>query len=255
MARTALWAAPLLAAYGWLAPGPAAASDIRLLSTMNIRPALDALIAPFAAASGHRVIIESQGAASTRERAAAGEGADAVINSRTTLDLLASQGRIVPGSIVDIAHSSIGIVVRSGSPKPDIATDDALKHALLAAKSISYPDPAGGSLGGTYFAQLLTRLGIADEIARKSTLTGGGAACGRVVAAGDAELGVNQIAELLPVSGIEFLAPLPPALQNKVVMAAGIATSAKESAAAAEWIRFLASPAAAAALEADGMTP
>jgi molybdate transport system substrate-binding protein len=235
--------------------GPAVAAEIKVLSTMNIRPALEELRGPFEAANGARVSIDYKGAAATRKRIEDGEPGDVAINSRPTLDALVKLGKIRAGSIVDVAHASIGVVYRAGAPKPDVATDEALVRTLLAARSIAYPDPAQGSLGGNYFAGLIERLGIAAQLGPKTKLVGGGAPAGEVVAAGDVELGINQIAELMSVSGIEFAAPLPPALTDKVVMAAGILAGAREPDGATQWIKFLASPAALAALRAHGMGP
>ncbi|HUB95837.1 MAG TPA: substrate-binding domain-containing protein [Stellaceae bacterium] len=238
-----------------LAAVPAAAAEIRVLSTMNIRPALEDLRGPFERATRIKVTIDYKGAAATRDRVAAGEAGDVVINARPTLDGLLAQGRIKEGSIRDIAHSSIGVVVRAGAPRPDISTDAAFQNALLAATSIAYPDPAEGSLGGNYFASLLEQLGLAGELMSKTTLVGGGAPAGVLVAQGQAQLGINQVAELMSVKGIEFLTPLPPCLTNKVVMAAAVLTSSTAPDAAAQWIKFLASPAAEGALKAHGMSP
>ncbi|HXP73509.1 MAG TPA: substrate-binding domain-containing protein [Stellaceae bacterium] len=234
---------------------PAFAAEIKVLSTMNIRPALEDVRGQFERTNGARVILDYKGAAATRKRVEDGEPGDVVINSRPTLEALLRLGKIRPGSIVDVAHASIGVVVRAGAPKPDIATDEALVRALLGARSIAYPDPAQGSLGGNYFAGLIDRLGIAAQLKSKTRLVGGGAPAGQVVAAGDADLGINQIAELMSVPGIAFVSPLPPSLTDKVVMAAAILTAAKEPDTAAQWIRFLSSPAAIAALKAHGMGP
>lgn len=231
------------------------AADITVLTTLNIRPALDDLKPQFEQATGHRITFISQGAAATMAKIEGGVAADAIIHARPTLDVLLGRGRIMPGSIVEISHSSIGAVVRAGAPKPDIATDVAFRAALLAAPTIAYPDPTLGSLAGNYLARLFEEWGIAAEVAPKAKLAGGGAPAARMVAAGEATLALNQIAEFLPVPGIEFLAPLPPALTRKVVMGGALLPGAREPQAAAAWLAFLASPAAAAALRAHGMEP
>ena len=247
------WAGAALAVF-YLAT-PAAAAEVKVISTHNIEPVLDDLRDPFARASGHKVTIEAQGAAATRHRIEAGDAGDVVVNARPVLDALLQAGRIKAGSITDISHSSIGVVVRAGAPKPDVATDEALKRVLLASASIAYPDPAKGSLGGNYFARLVEQWGLSAQLAPKLKLTAGGAPAGQLVATGGAELGINQIAELMWTDGIVLLSPLPPALTDKVVMAAGILVSAREPDAAAAWIRFVASPAAVSALKAHGMNP
>jgi molybdate transport system substrate-binding protein len=247
--------ATAVAIAGGLAALPlvAQAAEIKVLSTLNIRPALNDLVAAYEQASGHKLTIESQGAKATRARIEAGDAADVVINSRQTLDSLLAQGRIRPGSITDIAHASIGVVVRAGAAKPDIASDDAFRSALLAAPSIAYPDPNQGSLGGNYLAALFERWGIAGQLQSKVKLAAGGAPAGRMVANGEAALGMNQVAEIMTVPGIEFLTPLPPVLVDKVTMSAAILVGARAPDAAAAYIKFLASPAAVSALQAHGM--
>ncbi len=240
---------------GIMAASMATAAEIKVFTTLNIRPALDDLRPQFEQATGHKVNFVSQGAAATMARLEAREEADAVIHARLTLDTLLERGLLKPGSIVDLAHSSIGVVVQAGAPKPDIATDDGLKRALLAAPSIAYPDPAQGSLGGNYLTKLFADWGIAAQLQPKTRLAGGGAPAAEMVAKGEAALGLNQIAEFMPVKGIAFVEPLPPALTRKVVMAGAVLPSAKEPDAAAAWIKFLSSPAAASALKAHGMEP
>jgi molybdate transport system substrate-binding protein len=235
--------------------GGSSAAEIRVLTTLNIRPALDELVGPFERATGNHVTLDSKPAAPTMARVAAGEPGDAVIHSRLTLDRLLRGGKIVQGSIVDVAHASIGVVVKAGAPKPDIATDEKLKSVLLAAPSLAYPDPAQGSMGGNYLADLFERWGIAAALKPKTQLAAGGAPAAELVAKGEAALAINQIAEFLPVKGIEFVTPLPPALTRKVVMAGAILPAAREPKAAMAWLKFLASPAAAAALRAHGMEP
>jgi molybdate transport system substrate-binding protein len=178
-----------------------------------------------------------------------------VIHARNILEALQKAGLLGAGSIVDVAHAPIGVIVHRGAPKPDISTDAKFRRALLAASTITYPDPAEGSLGGNYLSSLFARWGIGDQLAPKTTLAGGGADAGKRVAAGDAQLGLNQISELMMVDDIEFVAPLPPALDRAVVMSAAVLLGTHESEAAAAWVQFLASPAAAKALRAHGMEP
>ena len=132
---------------------------------------------------------------------------------------------------------------------------DLLKRALVAARSIAYPDPAGGSLGGIYFAHLLVEFGLADELRPRTILTGPATATGEAVAKGQAELGINQIDGLRPVPGIVLVSALPPALTGKIVMSAGIAATARESDAAAVFLKFLSSLAAAPVIRSKGLEP
>jgi molybdate transport system substrate-binding protein len=164
---------------------------------------------------------------------------------------LAKQGKVIAGSSVDLVNSPIGMAVKSGTPKPDISSVDALKKTLLAAKSIAYSDSASGVYLST---EMFQKLGIADEMkdkAKKIPAT----PVGEIVAHGDAELGFQQISELKPVAGIDIVGQLPPEVQKITVFSAGIASVSKEPEAGKALIKFLASPAAAPAMIASGMEP
>ena len=163
--------------------------------------------------------------------------------------VLVRDGRVVPGSRVDLARSIIGMVVRAGAPKPDISTVDAFRKALLDAKSIAY----SASASGVYIEnEMYRRLGIHDEAMPKSRRVYS-ERVGTVVARGEAEIGFQQVSELLPIQGIEMLGPLPTELQRVTVFSAGVAAGAREPDAARELIRFLASPAAEEAVAASGL--
>jgi molybdate transport system substrate-binding protein len=164
---------------------------------------------------------------------------------------LAKQGKVIADSRVDLVKSPIGIAVKAGAPKPDISSADAVKRALLAAKSIAYSDSASGVYVST---EMFEKLGIADAMkdkAKKIPAT----PVGEIVARGDAELGFQQIAELRPVSGIDIVGQLPPDLQKITVFSAGIATVSKEPEAGRALIKFLASPAARDTLVKSGLEP
>jgi molybdate transport system substrate-binding protein len=145
--------------------------------------------------------------------------------------------------------------VRADAPKPDISTSEALKRALLAAKSVVYTDPAASSPSGIHFAMVLERLGIAEEMRPQSKLHNGTSFNAEFVARGEIEIAIQQISEILPVQGVELVGPLPRDLQLTTVFATGVATGAREQAAAKEFIEFLTSPAAAAVIKATGMEP
>jgi len=180
-----------------------------------------------------------------------GEPVDVVILADSALDELIKHGKVVPGSRVDLVRSSIGMAVRAGAPKPDISTVDALKRTLLHATSIAY----SASASGVYLShELFPRLGIAGEIQRKCKRIESGPV-GVAVARGDAEIGFQQISELLPVPGIDYVGPLPPEVQKITVFSAGIAVGAKRPDAARALIKFLASPAAIPAIKKSGLEP
>jgi molybdate transport system substrate-binding protein len=230
-------------------------SEIRVISTGNIRPALDDLQKDFESNGTDKVVITTQGAAATQRLVENGAVGEVVVAARPMLDSLAAQGKVRPGSIVDIAHSSVGVVARLGASMPDISSDDKFKSLLLSADSIVYPDPEKGSLGGNVFATVIRDWGIESQLKSKSLLVGGGVPTGHAVAEGKAHFGINQIAELRPVSGLAYLLPLPPALTDKIVMSAGVLSTVKEERGAAAWIAYISGPAAASAIKAHGMDP
>ncbi|MGB6654655.1 MAG: substrate-binding domain-containing protein, partial [Xanthobacteraceae bacterium] len=174
---------------------------------------------------------------------------DIALLPRPELDGLARAGRIVAGTIADITRSSVGLAVRAGAPKPDIATVEAFKQVLLNAKSIAYSDGPSGA----YIATLLERLGIAGVMKSKTHLTGRPVA--ELMASGEAEIGMQQIVAILPVAGAELVGPLPSELQNVIIYAAGVATSAQNGAEAEHCIDFMRGSAAVQLIRAKGMQP
>jgi molybdate transport system substrate-binding protein len=180
-----------------------------------------------------------------------GEPADVVILAGPALDKLIEQGKVVPGSRVDLARSTIGMAVRAGAPKPANSTGEARKRTQLEAKSIAY----SASASGTYLSnEVFPRLGIAEQIKDKAKRIES-ERVGTVVARGDAEIGFQQVSELLPIPGIDYVGPLPAEVQQVTVFSAGIAVGAKEPAAGRELIRFLSSADAAPAVKATGLDP
>jgi len=180
-----------------------------------------------------------------------GEPADVVILAREALDDLVAKGRVVPGSQVDLVRSAIGMAVRAGAPKPDISSVDALTRTLLAAKSIAYSASASGVYLST---ELFPRLGVAEAIKDKSRRIES-ERVGTVVARGDAEIGFQQVSELLPIPGLDYVGPLPEAVQRVTIFSAGIATNAKNVDAANALIRYLSSEAVAPAIRKTGLEP
>ena len=184
-------------------------------------------------------------------RLARGEPVDVLIMVASALDDLVRQGKVVPASRVDIARSYIGMAVKAGAPKPDISTVAALKQTLLNAKSIAYSDSASG----VYLSTVgFKQLGIADQIAGKSHMIPA-TPVGEIVAKGEAELGFQQLSELMPVPGIELVGPLPDGVQKMTLYAAGISVDSKEPAAAEAFIRFLTSPGVAPTVKSFGLDP
>jgi molybdate transport system substrate-binding protein len=181
-----------------------------------------------------------------------GEAVDVVIVADAVLLGFIKDGLIMGESYTPLARSAIGMAVRAGAPKPDISTVDALKRTLLQAKSIAY----SASVSGDYFTtELVQRLGIADQVLGKSRRTEGGERVGAVIARGEAEIGLQQISELLPVPGVDFVGPLPAAVQRVTVFSAGIGTGSRNPAIAKSFIDFLTSPAAVAVIRKTALEP
>jgi molybdate transport system substrate-binding protein len=191
------------------------------------------------------------GADSIPSRLERGEPIDVVIVADAVLTQLIDDGLVAADSRVEVARSSIGIAVRAGAPKPDISSVDALRQTLLRARSIAY----SGSVSGTYVSTVLfARLGIADLVAAKSRKIET-ERVGAVVARGDAEIGFQQISELLPVAGIDVVGPLPADVQYSSVFSAGVVKTSPHADAARAMLRFLASPQAAPTIERTGLEP
>lgn len=182
------------------------------------------------------------------------ETADVILLSRAALDDLQTQGKVASGSIVNLASPSVAIAVRAGAQKPDISTTDALKRTLLAGKSIVYADPAKGGASGVYFAKVLERLGIVDQMKSKTILVPGAQAA-EVVAKGEAELGVGMGSEIVPVAGAQLVGPLPGDLNYVIVFSAGLGPTSQDAAAANALIQFIIGPTGAAVLKSLGMDP
>jgi molybdate transport system substrate-binding protein len=181
-----------------------------------------------------------------------GEPVDVVIVADGVLVGLIKDGLIMAESYAPLARSAIAMAVRAGATKPDIATVEGLKRTLLQAKSIAY----SASVSGDYVStELFQRLGIADQVAKKSRRIEGGERVGAVIARGEAEIGFQQLSELLPVPGIAHITPLPPEVQKVSVFSAAVALNARNAAGARAVIRFLASPEAAGAITASGLEP
>ena len=238
-----------------LAAGPAGAAEIKVLSTGNMQSILGALTPDFESATGYKLVIEYGSTPKMKTRVESGEAADLTINERYVLDDLLKQGHVEAGTLIDIARSPLGVGVRSGAQKPDISTPEAFKRALLAADSIAYPDPSGGAQDGTYFAGLLMRMGIADELKPKIKLTQGGDAAAQLVAAGGAQLGVAQKRNFNTLKGVELLEPLPDIAGIRFLMVAGVVKGSHEHDGALAFAKFLSSPAVASTIVAKGMEP
>jgi molybdate transport system substrate-binding protein len=209
---------------------------MKVLCTNGVKTLLLELMPQFERTGATAPTITWGSAASLVKELAGGARCDLAILTAEAIDDLIKQGTIVAGSRVDLARSGIGIAVRKGASKPDIGTPDALRAALLAAKSVAHSKTG---MSGIYFPSVLERLGIVEQMRSKIVLPEPGTPVGEVIARGDAELGVQQISELLPVAGIEIVGPLPAVLQKITTFSGGILTKALEPDAAKALVKFV----------------
>jgi molybdate transport system substrate-binding protein len=239
------------AACGLLMSGAAQSAEITVLSSGAVREIVTELLPQFEKSSGHKVAINWSGTAEIKTQIGGGETYDLVIAAEPVVDAFIKDGKLQSGSRVDLVRSGVGVAVKAGAPKPDIGSAAAVKSALLAAKSVAYS--TGPS--GVYVQALFGKLGIADQMKAKSKQTVSGTRVGEYLARGDAELGFQQIAELIHEKGIDFLGPLPPDIQNITVFSSGVHAGAKQPDAAKALQAYLAAPAAAAVVKKNGMEP
>jgi molybdate transport system substrate-binding protein len=210
---------------------------MKVLCTNGMKSVMVELMPAFERAAATKVVIAWGSANALMKELETGASADLAVLTAQAIDDLIARGKAVAGSRVDLARSGIGIAVRKGARKPDIASPEALKRALIAARSVAHSKTG---MSGIYFPTVLTRLGIAEEMQRKIVIPDAGTPVGDVVARGDAELGVQQISELLPVAGVEVVGPLPEPLQKITIFTAAVLAAAKEPTAATELLKFVA---------------
>ena len=250
----AISAAALVAAIMQCAmPQSAEAAEIKVVSGGAFKTVLTELVAQYQKESGNTVAVTYRTVGQHMKLIASGEEKfDVAVLTPEAIDGLVKEGKVVPGSRADLAKTGVGVVVKAGTSLPDISTVEAFKKALLAAKSVAYIDPAAGGSSGMYVGKLLERLGIAKEVNAKAVLVHGGEVATQVVD-GEAEIGIHQISEILAVKGAVLVGPLPAAIQNFTVYAAGVATG--DGAAAKSLVKFLAGPHAISIIKSKGMEP
>jgi molybdate transport system substrate-binding protein len=254
MIKRALILYAAVALVGSFATAPAHAAEVKVLTSVALTAALNELAPAFEKATGDKLTIVYGLAAEMRKRVLDGESADVIMITRPMMEDLQKQNKLAANSLVNAARTPVAVAARAGAVKPDIGTVDALKRTLLAAKSIVYADPAKGGVSGIVFARALERLGIADAMKAKTILVPG-AQAPELVAKGEAELGVAQGSEIVPVTGAQLIGPLPGDLASTTVFAAGVGAESKSPAAAKALIEFLTGPQAAPTFKAKGFEP
>lgn len=231
--------------------------DVKVLSTTAMKAVFEELAAVFDRETGYRLSISLGPSLQLERRLGEGEPADIAILAADGANTLVARGKIVAGSLVDIARSSVAVAVRKGTPKPDISTPEAFKQAVLAARAIAVSKPEGGGQSGRHIAQVFANLGIAEAMRAKSLYGSGGpeGLTGLFLLRGEAELAIQQTSELMAVDGIDIVGPLPASLQKVTLFTAGIPTSASEPEGGRALIEFLTAPAAKRVIKSKGLDP
>lgn len=224
---------------------------IKMLSSMATRQLLSELSVRYGRDKGQPVKLESVGGVEVARRVQAGEAVDVVVLAAAAIDKLMAEGKLAQGSRVDIARSGIGMAVRAGAPRPDIGSGEAVKAAVLAARTLGYSTGPSGS----YLVGLFERWGIDAQVATRIVQAPPGVPVASLVARGDVELGFQQLSELMHVPGIDVLGALPDEIQSITVFCAALSSASDKSVQAAELLAFLCGPDAAASKRANGMAP
>jgi molybdate transport system substrate-binding protein len=238
-----------LAVAAWAVPDNV---EIKVVTSGTFTPPYQQLVPEYERLTHNKIVTEFGGSTGSSpstitNRLGRGEVIDVVIMSAPALDEMIGQGKVRKGSRVDLVKSKIAMVVKAGAPKPDISSVDALKRAVLAAKSIALSESASGIY---LSSELFPKMGIADQVKGKIVTTGAGA-----VVAGKAEIGFQQLSELRTVQGVDVVGELPPGAQQLTIFSAGVPTTATHPAEAKAFIEWLASPAGYAAIEKAGLEP
>jgi molybdate transport system substrate-binding protein len=244
--RLALALAASLAAF------PALAADYRIMTTGAPRKVVDAVVEGLAAT--HKATIEQDTAGGVRRKIEAGAQADVIVATPDVLDALVKAGKVAPGSRVDFATTGVGVGVRDGLPKPDIATVEAIKRLVTEAPAIALPDPKAGGTSAVYIEQMFGKLGLAEMVYAKAKLQAGGYAAD-LVASGAAPIVFHQISEIRPVKGVTLVGPLPAEIQLVTTYSAALAAAPASPEAAKAFMAAIGGASGRAAAEAAGMDP
>ena len=227
------------------------AAPLKIISSMATRQLLADLVSQYRKDLMPEIRVESVGGVDAARRVQAGESFDIVALASNAIDQLTEAGRIAPGSRVDVVKSGVAIAVRAGAPRPDISSEEAVRHAVLAARSLSYS--TGPS--GVQLAKLFERWGIAGQISDRIVQAPPGVPVGQLVADGQVELGFQQLSEMMNLPGIEVLGPMPPAIQIITTFSAGLSVTSGQPEAVRALLAFMVSPEVDEIKRRNGMEP
>ena len=229
------------------------AADLKVLGAGPVEHTFKELMPAFTQATGHKAEGTFDTIGVIERKLKAGEKADILILTTAAMDEMAKAGSLIPDSNAEVGRGTSGLAVRAGAPVPDISTPDALKRTLIAARSVAYVDPAVGATNGIFFARLLERLGVADEVNKKAVLFRRGYEVAQAVADGRAEIGNTSLTELAPHQGLTVLGPIPEPLGLVVTYVAGVSSASPNAEPARALIRFLTTPEARVRFKAAGL--
>jgi molybdate transport system substrate-binding protein len=227
------------------------AAEIKVLAANGLKSVLEELGPHFEKATQHKLVMEFAPAADLKARIDKGEAFDVTVLTSSLIEDLVKQGKLAPATRAAIAKAGIGVAIKRGTAKPDIATADGFKRVLLGSKSIAY---VGTGITGSNMKRIFEKFGIADEMTAKTKLISGMTAAD-AVAAGDAELGFGQISEIISVNGVELAGPLPADIQVYTTFAGAVSVTSKHAAAAERLMKLLVAPAAVPIIKTKGMDP
>ena len=230
----------------------ASAADIKVLTAGAYKSALLALLPAFEQQTGHKVSVQNDTAGALARRIRSGEAFDLVVLTTGAVNELVRSGELAAGTPAALARVGIGVAVKKGQALPDVSTTAAFRQTLLSARAVAYIDPKAGGTSGIYLAQLFEKMGIAAQITPKAVLVPGGYTAERLVT-GEADIAVQQMSELVAVSGAQVVGPLPSEVQNYTIYSGAISSKAAERAAAMQLLAALQQPGGRALLEERGL--
>ncbi|WPB56673.1 substrate-binding domain-containing protein [Xylophilus sp. GOD-11R] len=230
------------------------ADTVQVLTAGAFKQVVLAMVPGFEARTGHTVVVSNDTVGALAGRVSGGEPFDVLVMTPSALRTLADDGRVAGDTIRPLARVAIGVAVKAGAPQPPVGTVEQFRQALLQARSVAYIDPASGGSSGIYLDGLFRRLGIADQVRAKAVLVKGGLVAEKLVS-GEAELAVHQISEILPVTGVELVGPIPEPVQNYTTYAGAVGTKALHREAGQAFLDTLSGGRTTAVLEEKGLYP